>query len=483
MNTHKALLIPVAYKNRPYPAPVAAIVSEVPASFMRSSLEGFGLPMALHTDHAYGHKADLFDPANLERYPELMGCFKRCGGFQVPRLWQSRKWAEEFARYVLDLTATVTEEVHSVEVHPPFNDVCQDMETFLDRYAVFETAIRAHLPKVLLFVENRRRKSTAYTGGGFIFSRPEHYAEISSIIQRKDLVLRLVADFPQLMSELYGPRIPAPQELRRDLEPLRQCREFIDAMHIWGKRSCSGRAAHHGNLDDLFDGQPESKQAFLEFTLDLFGDERPRHFVPEVNSAIEDQDSIITDFLAAGFRFLGPDGEPFPWQVESLEPSAGVRVVQTALPPGDGQSGSGNRSNTVAAWNWFERKARSLNQKMRYQPLLLLSLTDQAGQKDMEEVVDGPAWAAVRNNFRQYCVGYYGSPPPPPALGCALKALWNKGMIAPAESSLLRAIVLDPCLREVLADSELRSRARELLISLHLSGAGGQRVASMGRAS
>jgi len=42
----------------------------------------------------------------------------------------------------------------------------------------------------------------------------------------------------------------------------------------------------------------------LKELLDLFDDDIPRYFVPEVQSGYDDYHAIINDFVKAGFKFV-----------------------------------------------------------------------------------------------------------------------------------------------------------------------------------
>jgi hypothetical protein len=73
----------------------------------------------------------------------------------------------------------------------------------------------------------------------------------------------------------------------------------LETIHIWGRR----RTAHNGTLDDLFGHDPLAKDAFFAGLRLLLDDGRPRYFLPEVNSSKEDLNSIVADFISAGFKF------------------------------------------------------------------------------------------------------------------------------------------------------------------------------------
>ena len=95
------------------------------------------------------------------------------------------------------------------------------------------------------------------------------------------------------------------EEIRDIIEPIYEYRDMIEGMHIWGKRlSDTGRPiAHVGNLDTYFNNE-KIKRFFLKELYELLDDNKPRFFVPEVNSSNNDVASIVNDFIEAGFEFV-----------------------------------------------------------------------------------------------------------------------------------------------------------------------------------
>jgi hypothetical protein len=83
------------------------------------------------------------------------------------------------------------------------------------------------------------------------------------------------------------------------LEKLRPVAHRIETFHIWGRR----KTAHNGTLDDLFGHDPLAKEASFDGLHQRLEDRRPRYFLPEVNSSREDLQSIVSDFVLAGFEF------------------------------------------------------------------------------------------------------------------------------------------------------------------------------------
>ncbi len=113
-------------------------------------------------------------------------------------------------------------------------------------------------------------------------------------------------DLPQLFTELERTTPLSVQNVRTTIGALRECRQQIRSIHIWGKkRNPAGRrVAHQGNLLTYFGGNQVIEGAFLEALHDLLDDGIPRYLVPEVNSNDADLASIVSDMRGAGFTFV-----------------------------------------------------------------------------------------------------------------------------------------------------------------------------------
>jgi len=79
---------------------------------------------------------------------------------------------------------------------------------------------------------------------------------------------------------------------------------MTDGIHLWGKRKSKlgRRVSHCGDLNTFFESG-EKKNIFLEWLANFLQDNRPRYFVPEVNSSDEDLHSIIKDLEAMKIKF------------------------------------------------------------------------------------------------------------------------------------------------------------------------------------
>lgn len=120
------------------------------------------------------------------------------------------------------------------------------------------------------------------------------------MIKRSGLKLKLDLDFPQLFTaENYkGKKF----SVSNFLEGFTEYTELIVGIHIWGRKG----VAHIGNIASLFEGmqQPlEMLKEFAEGIKELFDDDIPRYFVPEVNSSEEDLQDIVLLFKNLGSIF------------------------------------------------------------------------------------------------------------------------------------------------------------------------------------
>lgn len=282
-------LIPVKYGRCTYPAGILPQLTEIAGHF-DSKPVAIETPFSLHTEYSYAHRS--FSSPALQGLDTI----REAQRASIPRLWYSTAWAEDFASFVLHTVGNHTPTV--IEVHPPFDDYAS-LSSFLERYAYFEAAITARFPDVVLLVENR--SGTLYRGGNFVLSTAEQLTQFSGLLDASDLRLRITLDIPQLFTAHNAKR----SDIDRLLDTMRSIRHNIAGIHLWGKRkNASGkRVAHCGDLTSYFYDKAETKALFLSALVRFLDDERPRYFVPEVNSGQADFLSIITDLLSAGVQF------------------------------------------------------------------------------------------------------------------------------------------------------------------------------------
>ena len=281
----------VKYHGQEYPPEVPLRIEEIAAHF---DVRGIGgeLKRSLHTEYSYGPRR--FDSALVAGFPELCAAQKE----GVPQLWKNKTWALQFADFIFALVGNGP--VPSViEIHPPFSDY-PDIPGFAASYSGFEEKIRDRFPDVEILIENRC--GSVYHGGRFIVSRVRDLAALCQEIENKGLQLKIAYDVPQIYSVHQAKTEDKFIKLLEETKPFRQ---YIGGVHLWGKKANEKgfRTPHRGNLNDYF-GDAGIKASFLQAFRDCFDDNQVRKMVLEVNSGNEDVQSIVTDLLSAGIRFV-----------------------------------------------------------------------------------------------------------------------------------------------------------------------------------
>lgn len=288
-------LVPIQYHNRRYPSELFSNIREVAAHFDTESIDT-SFPCSLHTEYSYGKRR--LSGKLMESLPTIRASHRH----QVPKLWFNKKWAVEFAEFIKQVAGR-NEDVRIIEIHPPFNDYCNSLANFIELYKIFEREILSVFPNVEILIENR--SGTTYRGGRFLISKNAEITELCKLLDDQRGKLGVVLDIPQLFTAHFDSMEFTEDEISLVLQPLSGCRGHIRGVHVWGKkRNRSGRwNSHVGDLNTYFDNDESKKWFFLSQLYDLFNDEEPRYFVPEVNSNDEDLESIVTDLITAGFQF------------------------------------------------------------------------------------------------------------------------------------------------------------------------------------
>lgn len=290
-------LIPITYHNKKYPSNIISNIDEIAGHLDKTTIKP-SRKYSLHTE--YSHMKRKLTSNMLEKYPILKESHK---GF-VPQLWKSKDWAEEFANFIIELIAD-NEDPEIIEIHPPFDDYCENIEKFLDIYGVFEKIISKKYPKTKIFIENRC--GTFYTGGNFLLSTADSIVSFLQILKYKNLKLKIVLDYPQVFSaekiKLDNIKLDKIEKFNENIKPYIN---LIGGFHIWGKRkniTDTRWTPHTGNLNTLFSFNDTLKKQFLLSILNTYNDDLQRYFVPEVNSGESDLQSIVSDMQECGFEF------------------------------------------------------------------------------------------------------------------------------------------------------------------------------------
>ena len=241
---------------------------------------------SLHTEYSYGKRN--FSTNLISSCPIIRSCNKK----GVPQLWFSEEWAKEFAYFIKQLCEENVPEI--IEIHPPFSDYTSSLKDFIVRYKEFEQEISSCYPFTKILIENR--SGSTYSEGKFIVSKGREMRELSELIYKHNLILKITLDLPQLLTSYGGPQNLNEESLHNVLERQNELAPFIKGIHLWGKkRSNKGRlVAHSGDLTTYFEDN-NKKEIFLNWLYVFLNDGTQRYFVPEVNSSNEDLRSIIDD--------------------------------------------------------------------------------------------------------------------------------------------------------------------------------------------
>ena len=279
----------IEYNGISYPEGYVSKIKEVAGHIDKADIEQVEC-YSLHTEYSYGKRK--FDSPILAKYEALREANKA----GVPQLWKNEEWAKEFAAFVFELTKDKNPP-SIVEIHPPFNDY-SDIKNFVKNYKVFEKEIKQVYPNTNIFIENR--SGAVYRGGRFVVGKADEIVSLCEAIEKYDLELGIVLDFPQLLTaeRLDTLKFNA-DKYTAAIEIIHPYQHLIKGIHIWGKKkNPKGRwIAHCGTLDTYFGGNEESKNVFLNGIARICDDGSTRFLLPEVNSGAEDLKSIITDVI------------------------------------------------------------------------------------------------------------------------------------------------------------------------------------------
>lgn len=268
--------------------------------------------LSLHTDHCYRGLKKIFIASQLpNEFPSLSENVSISRDRCMTKLWLNETWSKEFASFILRFTEGIDpERIKIIEIHPPFDKYCDSLDTFINRYKIFEDEVLRKFPSVTICIENRYNNPRTEKYGNFILSTNKDIINLKKLISDNHLKLTFVVDVPQLFSEheqCENKSILEEGMIEEVLTPLREIRDFISGVHIWGKTTTKGRngkpknGVHNADLTAYFKNE-KVKKCFLREICKLFDDGKPRHFLPEVfskndeMSAEESIESIVNDF-------------------------------------------------------------------------------------------------------------------------------------------------------------------------------------------
>lgn len=290
-------LIPITYHSKKYPESIVSSIDEIAGNLDKEYIKPVR-NYSLHTE--YSHMPRKLDNSLINRYPHLKDCHKD----YVPELWKDEEWAKDFAKFIIELIGN-QKAPKIIEIHPPFDDYCPTFNDFFNRYQIFENAILEKYPDVNIFIENRC--GTFYKGGKFLLSKTKSIVSFLEELQKRKMRLKLVLDYPQVFSaeliKMDNIKLEKIIDFNRNIKTYR---ENIGGFHLWGKKKSKlGRwTPHTGDLNTFFSNNEEMKKEFIKSIIDTFDDDTIRYFVPEVNSSEDDLQSIVSDLINYGIKFL-----------------------------------------------------------------------------------------------------------------------------------------------------------------------------------
>jgi len=311
--------IPVKCQDFKYPSYIKPEIQERTANFFRTTIKKADLHyLSLHTDPpvSWGGKQreKILSSEFLKEFPAILKNMLDSGYSCVSKLWcNDKKWSKEFARFLVRLTEGIEPQlIKIIEIHPPFDTYCNSLETFIERYAVFEEEVSKNFPSAIICIENRCNNPYSKKFGKFILSTNNDFIKLTKLISESHLKLKLVVDVPQLFSEheQYENKLISEEGMIENvLTPIRDIRAFITNTHIWGKTK---KGVHNANLNIYFSNNQKLKECFLQEICKLFDDGKARYFLPEVFSpnaemSVEQSiESIVNDLKKAGILFVKP---------------------------------------------------------------------------------------------------------------------------------------------------------------------------------
>ena len=180
--------IPVRYSSKEYPPDIKPKVQEITANFFnflkhKETVQKTGIPyLSLHTDPGYRGNKDMFLSSELlKEFPVISENVFNFGSRCVSKLWYSEKWSKEFSGFLVRLTGGIERQrIKVIEVHPPFDNYCDSLETFISKYAAFEVEALKEFPSAIINIENRCNPDPKRKGGKFLLSTSQDIIKLSN---------------------------------------------------------------------------------------------------------------------------------------------------------------------------------------------------------------------------------------------------------------------------------------------------------------
>jgi len=304
-------LIPVKYRKIDYPDKITANIYEVAGNFDRENID-VSTPYSLHTEYSFEERE--FNTNIIKDLTYIKEAQKN----KIPQLWFNKNWTKEFFIFI-DRLIDVNEAPEVLEIHPPYNEYCSSFEQFFEIFKVFYEEFKRKEKYKFTKIVIENRFGTKNNSGKFLLSTCDDVLKFCELLNKSDIDLKIILDYPQLFSVVYSTNKEKQKELKKKgimideeilekiilfNQDLKKYRKIIGGIHMWGKRiNKKGEwSPHFGNFNTLFSKNNYLKKKFLESVKDTFNDDIPRYFVPEVNGR-NDLHSIVNDMIEEGFIF------------------------------------------------------------------------------------------------------------------------------------------------------------------------------------
>ena len=299
-------LIPIKYHNLKYPNGITPTIEEIAGHFDITTIKSklYNKPQdyefSLHTEYSAG--ARKLNSSIVNKYPEIFKNVYNTNKGKIPKLWVSKKWAEEFALFIIDILNGAKPKI--IEIHPPTTRRDISFNTFLDYYEIFKYTLEKNgltidTEHTIILLENRNGWNRQ-----FLLTYIKDFINLSEIIDCRESDLRLILDFPQLLN-IHKAKCN-PNELLNVLNGINNFKHNVKAIHLWGQ--CNG-TAHMGDMSDYFNQNQTLKDLFFIIIYNIFQNKKFLYFIPEINwgngnkTANQCLQNIIDDLKNVGFNF------------------------------------------------------------------------------------------------------------------------------------------------------------------------------------
>jgi len=197
---------------------------------------------------------------------------------------------------LLNLVKDYEKQIEVIEIHPPISRRF-NWNKFIENYQIFYEKIKENIPNAKILIENRN---------SFLLSGIKDFQKLSDIIDKSNLDLKLIIDFPQLLN--YEKAKFDIDKLNSVLKEIKNFKHNIKAFHLWGQ---IGNKSHAGDINDYFNNNSRLVNTFYENLASIFiGKNEKYYFIPEINlgkkgkTKNECLSNIVQELKFSGFQFI-----------------------------------------------------------------------------------------------------------------------------------------------------------------------------------